>query len=121
MESTLTFEKLPEAVSLLSEKLDAQEGLLLRVLRLIQPETAQEQPEAPITVTEAAAFLDLTVGSVYVKTSKGELPFYKRGKRVYFYKSQLTAYLQQGYHKTVAQIESSPEDFLQTQRKSRRA
>ncbi len=49
-----------------------------------------------IGINEAAIFLNYTKSTIYTKVSKKELPCFKRGKSLFFSKSQLTAYLQSG-------------------------
>jgi excisionase family DNA binding protein len=62
-----------------------------------QPEqTPTEQPEQLLTIQQAAEFLSLTVPTLYSKTSKGELPFMKRGKRLYFSRTELMEYVKAG-------------------------
>jgi len=65
-----------------------------------------------LTVDGAAQFLDCTKPTIYQKTSAGELPYMKRGKRLYFLKADLIAYLKAGRNKTVEEIAASPENYL---------
>ena len=64
----------------------------------------KEQPEL-LTVQETAAFLSLSVPTIYGLIHKGELPNLKQGKRCYFLKKDLLAYLEQGRRKSNAEIE----------------
>ena len=79
-------------------------------------EQPQPQPapatERPLNVQEAAAFLGLTVPTVYSKASKGELPVAKRGKRLYFQKAELLQYLQQGRRATNDEAEQAAAAFV---------
>lgn len=60
----------------------------------------EEAPEDVImTIQEAAEFLSLTVPTMYSKVSKGELPFMKRGKRLYFSRTELMEYVKAGRKK----------------------
>lgn len=69
------------------------------------PTTAEkEQPEL-LTVQETAAFLSLSVPTIYGLIHKGELPNLKQGKRCYFLKKDLLAYLEQGRRKSNSEIE----------------
>lgn len=52
--------------------------------------------ETVLNVSEAAKLLNLGVQTVYVKVSKKEIPFLKQGKRLYFYRSELLKYLNEG-------------------------
>lgn len=65
-----------------------------------------EQQEKPLTLEEAAAYLDISRSYLYKLTSRGEIPHFKpRGKRVYFLKADLNAYLLQNRVKPVGEIE----------------
>jgi len=61
---------------------------------LTERESANDKP---LTLEEAADYLDLSPSYVYKLTSQGELPHYKpNGKRLYFEKAELRAYLLKG-------------------------
>jgi len=49
-----------------------------------------------LTVQDAAKLLHITVPTVYSKVSKGEIPFMKRGKRLYFSQVDLMRYVKGG-------------------------
>lgn len=105
----------------LEARLSNIESLLLD---LKHPTPSQKPPEPEddlMTVEEAAQFLDLSVATIYTKTSKGELSFMKmkRGKRIYFSRKELIAYLEEGRQKTAAEIEATPEDYLKQPRRGR--
>lgn len=98
MKDTLTFDQLPEAVTKIQEKLDIIEQLLLQ-----RQEQSPEQEEI-MPVAKAAIFLDLAVPTVYSKVCRKELPVNKRGKRLYFYRSELTEWIKSGRKKTADEI-----------------
>ena len=49
-------------------------------------------PSRPVRVT------------VYTWTSRGEIPFHRRGKRLYFLKSEIDTWLKEGRHKTLSEL-----------------
>ncbi|WP_184550787.1 helix-turn-helix domain-containing protein [Mucilaginibacter sp. FT3.2] len=104
MKDTLTFDQLPEAVTKMQEKLDNIEQLLIS-----RQEQSPEQEEL-MPITKAAEFLDLAVPTVYSKVCRKEIPVNKRGKRLYFYRSELTEWIKSGRKKTADEIR---EDALQ--------
>lgn len=104
MKDTLTFDQLPDAVTKIQEKLDIIEQLLIQ-----RQEQLPEQDEI-MPVSKAAIFLDLAVPTVYSKVCRKELPVNKRGKRLYFYRSELTGWIKSGRKKTADEIR---EDALQ--------
>jgi len=93
----LTFDKLPEAVSQLLEKVSHIESLLTG---------QQQQPgkDELFTITQAAKFLNLAVPTLYSKVSRKEIPVNKQGKRLYFYKSELEEWIKRGRKHTFSEL-----------------
>ena len=112
--SSLTFDQLPQAVYDIQQKLASIEQLLLQ-LNKTGPES-----DKFFTVSEAAEFLNLSVATIYKMSSGGELPVMKRGKRCYFSKLELIAYLKKGRRKTNLEIEAEADEYLLKRRFSKR-
>ena len=87
----------------LYERLDRIEGLLVIVKDHKTPES-EDDDERLLNVREAARYLGDAVATLYGRTSKNEIPFYKRGKKVYFKKSELLAWIEEGRVKSQSQI-----------------
>ncbi len=102
-----TFEQLPAAVQLLAEKLESIEQLILSR----EEQRTEAAPDELMTVEQASAFLSLSVPTIYSKTSKRELPYMKRGKRLYFSREELTEYLKAGRKPTNAQLSADAENY----------
>ena len=94
----LTFDKLPEAISKLLEKVNHIEALLAG--------QQQQQPgqDDLFTITQAAKFLNLAVPTLYSKVSRKEIPVNKQGKRLYFYKSELEEWIKRGRKHTFSEL-----------------
>jgi len=88
----------PKTISLLHEKMSHIEQLLLE-------QHPQQETEAIFNISQAAAFLHLSVATLYAKVSCREVPVSKRGKRLYFHKSELEEWVRQGRKKTVSEIQ----------------
>lgn len=56
-------------------------------------------------IQEAAQFLQLAPQTIYGMTSKREIPFLKKGKKLYFKKSELEKWLTEGRKKTRKELE----------------
>ena len=69
-------------------------------------------PERPINITDAATLLGLAVPTMYSKVSKGELPYMKRGKRLYFSRTELLDYIKAGKKKSSAEIDAEADAYL---------
>jgi excisionase family DNA binding protein len=61
--------------------------------------------EEILTVPQLADLLSLAIPTIYGLIHRRELPAMKRGNRVYFKRSQILEYLEQGSIKTIADIE----------------
>jgi excisionase family DNA binding protein len=99
-------------ISSISERVTAN---ILKAVRNEQPTT--EQPEQLLTIQEAAEFLSLSVPTLYSKVSKGELPVMKRGKRLYFSRTELMEYVKAGRKKSNAEIEQEAKAYLLNNKK----
>lgn len=78
-------------------------------LNQIKNNSTQTDPTEPskefLTVDEVAALLRLTKPTVYTKCHKRELPYMKRGSRLYFSKDDIVKYIKEGYTPTAEQLE----------------
>ena len=109
----VTFENLPNAVTMLTKEVSELKRLLIEK----QEQTPTDQPEKLLTIQEAAEFLSLTVPTIYSKVSKGELPFMKRSKRLYFSRTELLDYIKTGRQKSNAEIEQEAKAYLSNNKK----
>ena len=94
----ISFEQLPAAVSQVFAKLENIERLLSEGLN-----NKPTESDELLTVQAAAAFLSLSVPTIYGLISKRELPVMKRSKRCYFSKAELMNYLRKGRNRTIAE------------------
>lgn len=65
-----------------------------------------------LSVEQAGAFLNLAKQTIYGFTLKNEIPFFKRGKKLYFRKSELEQWLTQGKQKTLKEIQQDAKDYI---------
>jgi excisionase family DNA binding protein len=58
---------------------------------------AKSEPQEDIMNSkETARFLDIKLNTLYIKIHKGEIPFMKKGKKVYFSRRQLLEWMAEG-------------------------
>lgn len=50
-----------------------------------------------LTIQQASELVNLAPATLYAKTSTGTIPFLKRGKKLYFRKSELIRWIDSGY------------------------
>jgi len=83
------------------------ENLIQNCFRKAMSEQAGK-PETPKTdflnLKEAAKYLNLANQTIYGLTSKNEIPFLKRGKKLYFKKTELENWINEGKRKSITEI-----------------
>lgn len=60
-----------------------------------------------LTIKEAGSLLKLTVPTLYGYVSRNEIPFAKKGKRLYFSKDELTEWIRSGRNKSADELKDS--------------
>lgn len=84
---------------IVTTKDELQEIIHESVKSAITEQNTQQQSEEPdkmMSMKEAAIFLNLAQQTVYGFTSKQQIPFIKKGKKLYFRKSELEKWLMEG-------------------------
>jgi len=104
------FDRLPEVVRQLFEKVENLEKLILS----LRPDTTDQGK--PLNVREAAEYLDITVAALYSLVSRTEIPVNKPGKRLYFNKSELRAWIDAGRKKTNFELQAEANQYLKSRR-----
>lgn len=103
----LTFEQLPEAVTLLLEKVNRIEQLLTGKTNDIQP------LKDMLTTKEAAEFMGVSLSTVYKMTHKSEVPVYKpSGKKVYLKRNELVDYMSKNRSMSNDEIEKEAINYV---------
>ncbi|MBW2986514.1 helix-turn-helix domain-containing protein [Candidatus Woesearchaeota archaeon] len=87
----INFNDLPEAIAKLLARTERIEELLSK-----QSSTTKNSPNKPLTIKEAAAFLNLAPQTLYGLTCKKTIPHYKKNKRLYFKQEELELWLKDG-------------------------
>ena len=103
-----------------SEKLiiEISDKVTANILKVVQNNNSIiESSDQLLNVQETAQLLNLKVPTIYSKVSKGELPVMKRGKLLYFSKTELIGYLKSGRKKSNAEIEKEAEAYLSRSKK----
>ena len=84
------------------ERLDRIESLLEKLQS--DKITLENKEEKFLGPQEAADFLGDALATLYGRTSKNEIPFYKRGKKLYFKKSELIEWIEAGKCRTIDEL-----------------
>ncbi|MCF8465125.1 MAG: helix-turn-helix domain-containing protein [Flavobacteriales bacterium] len=105
----LSFDQLPQLIHDQGRQIEELTKLVLQALA----DKSEQEPDVPnMNIHEAAEFLKLKVATVYSKVSKGELPYMKRGNRLYFSKKDIILYLRQTRNQTKEEINAQACAYL---------
>jgi excisionase family DNA binding protein len=85
-----------------------------------QEQSSTNHPEQLFTIQKASEFLCLSVPTIYAKVSRNEIPYMKRGKRLYFSRTELMEYLKGGRKKSQEEIIEEVDSFLANRKKANR-
>ncbi|MBK9728993.1 MAG: helix-turn-helix domain-containing protein [Saprospiraceae bacterium] len=105
--SEITFNELPKVVSEIYEKLNTIEQLLLH-----KPSHSIKEADTILNIKQAAEMLNLTVPTIYGLVHESKIPVSKKGRRLYFSKQELMAWIKSGRRKTHEEISVEAEKYL---------
>lgn len=90
----------------IDSRLTSIESMLLDIKQQRTDNTVSKKVDEDeiLNVKQASELLDLAVPTIYSLTSNRILPHSKRGKKLYFSKSELVAWVQSGKRKTVSEL-----------------
>jgi excisionase family DNA binding protein len=82
---------------------------------LAENQTKPNPPEI-LTIQEASEFLKLKINTLYEKTSRKQIPHFKKGNKLYFHRSELEAWVKAGKVKTQEEIETEAATYTLTKK-----
>ena len=89
----ITFEQLPQAVSILIEKV----GQLTDKVEMALGKTPQhDEKHNLLSLKEVAALLGKSASTIYAMTSDKRIPYHKRGNKLYFFEDEIIGWIEQG-------------------------
>jgi excisionase family DNA binding protein len=106
----LSFDSLPQVVQELNAKID-------NITSLLQSPKQNVQQSDLLVIKDAGKFLNLSVNTLYGKVRRREIPYMKRGKRLYFSREELTSYIKSGKVLSDREIEEQTDNFLSNSKK----
>lgn len=111
----VTFNDLPKAVTMLTKEVSELKRLLIEK----QEQAPTKQPEQWLDLNDLIQYdpEKRTKPTWYSKISRNEVPHYKRGKKVYFLKSEIDEWLKQGKRKSNAEIYQEANTYLLNNKK----
>lgn len=108
----ITFDNLPDAVRHLIMDVEEIKNLLLNKSASPKPETREISGESDfLNVADVAKKLGIEKGTVYNLTHKRQIPYFKRGGRIYFDKNEINEWIRSDRRKTVKEIKSEADHW----------
>ncbi|OKL39534.1 helix-turn-helix domain-containing protein [Pontibacter flavimaris] len=105
---------------IIENRLNQLESILLDIrAHQTKPQLDTLSTDQLLTVEEASKFLTLAIPTVYTLVQRRILPACKQGKRLYFSKEELTAWVMQGRKKTRSEVEAEVAAYKSTHRRKR--
>ncbi|WP_158860352.1 helix-turn-helix domain-containing protein [Lunatibacter salilacus] len=104
--------KIENPFDYLNHRLDQIYNKLDEMQQTRQKKKDDPDPNEILNVKQAAELLNLSIYSIYAKTSRKEIPFSKRGRHLYFFKADLINWLKTGKYKTNDEIEMEALEHL---------
>ena len=103
----ITYDTIPRALDQLFLEIH-------EIKQLLQEKGLQSQAETdqPLTIKQAAELLSLSVPTLYGLVHKAQIPVSKKGKRLYFSRQELIAWIKSGRKKTIYEIKVEAENYL---------
>lgn len=88
----ITFEQLPQAVSLLIEKVRQLADKVEEALG----NTTQQKDRQLLGLDDVATLLGKSASTIYTMTSEKRIPYHKRGNKLYFFEDEIIGWIEQG-------------------------
>lgn len=93
-----TFDQIPEVLSSIEKRLERIESILANQAIITGEESEFIGAEA------ARVILKISLATLYTKAHHREVPFYKKGNRLYFNRQELLEWIKQGRKKSSEEI-----------------
>lgn len=107
----LKFEQLPNEIAEL--KIEVQEMKYL----LLQKAEPQPKSDDPKNINEISELTGLTVPTLYGYCQRNEIPYSKKGNRLYFFKSEILDWIRTGRQKTIKELQEDANLYLSNNKK----
>lgn len=104
----ITFDKLPQAVSYLTEQVEK----IYQLVETLQAQKPDNQHQL-IDIDKASILIQKSKPTIYRLARTGLIPAYKRGKKLYLYKDELLKWIEAGKNKAnLYHIRNNPHKYF---------
>jgi len=84
---------------------------------LLNKADPQTEIETPIRLDEVVPITGLSKPTLYGYVQRKEIPYHKKGNRLYFFKSEIIDWIKTGKQKTLKELEADTNEFLSNHKK----
>lgn len=112
----IALDQLPRLLSMIQQEQAIMKKMMTELGEKFSNKQAEQKSDL-MTIQQASEFLFLTVPTIYNKVHRNELPYMKRGKRLYFSRAELHEYLKAGKNQTNDELIEEVEIYLESKKK----
>lgn len=87
----------------ISDRLERIEHYL-NALKREEPPHANPEDELPITISDCASITNLAIPTIYGLVHRRRIPSYRQGKKLYFLRSEILAWIKDGRRATIQEM-----------------
>ncbi|MCR8667896.1 helix-turn-helix domain-containing protein [Aestuariibaculum sp. M13] len=114
--NSITFDQLPAEVLGLKQELQNFKEQLLAMFASVEV----TETESPIDIIKVSELTGLTKPTLYGYVQRNEIPFYKKGNRLYFFKSEIIDWIKTDRQQTLKELEAEAEVYFLNSKKGGR-
>jgi len=107
----LKFDQLPNVIADLKNEVKEMKTLLLQKVE------TQHEPNNPLGIKNVSELTGLTVPTLYGYCQRNEIPYHKKGNRLYFFKPDIIDWIKTGKQKTVKELQVDADELLSKNKK----
>jgi excisionase family DNA binding protein len=85
------------------------------ILKVINPTNATYE-DTFMTIEETSKMVNLCKATIYGLTHQNDIPFHKKGKRLYFLKSEILTWIKSGKRESKSDVEKRANEYLSKNR-----
>ena len=107
----LKFDDLPNEIANLRNEVKEMKALFL------QKAETQPKPNIPLGIKNVSDLTGYTVATIYGYCQRREIPYHKKGNRLYFFKSDIIDWIKTGKQKTIKELQVDADELLSKNKK----
>lgn len=85
------------------------------ILKAINPSKTSDE-DAYLSIEDVAKIIHLSKATIYGLTHQNKIPFLKKGKRLYFLKSEILDWVKSGKKESKSELENRANEYLSKNR-----